>query len=78
MTRGNFERILAPNQALVLSTSARRPHMDKSPSRQRAEARAALRRLQQTLRLEMKRRADECRYVANCPVAKAGACPGIC
>ena len=52
--------------------------MEKSPSRQRAEARAAMRRLQQALREEMKRRSAECRYVAKCPVARAGACPGIC
>ena len=52
--------------------------MEKSPSRQRAEARAAMRRLQQVLRMEMKRRGTECRYVARCKVAKAGACPGIC
>jgi hypothetical protein len=52
--------------------------MDKSPSRRRAEARAAMRRLQEALRQEMKRRTHECRYAANCPVAKAGSCPGIC
>ena len=52
--------------------------MDKSPSRRRAEARAATRRLQQMLRQEIKRRGAECRYVAHCPVAKAGRCPGIC
>jgi hypothetical protein len=52
--------------------------MDKSPSRQRAEARAALRRLQEALREEMKRRSAECKYAADCPVAKAGNCPGIC
>jgi hypothetical protein len=52
--------------------------MDKSPSRQRAEARAAARRLQEALREEIKRRGADCRYVADCPVAKAGACPGIC
>jgi hypothetical protein len=52
--------------------------MDKSPSRQRAEARAALRRLQEALREEMKRRSGECKYAADCPVAKAGNCPGIC
>ena len=52
--------------------------MDKSPSRSRAEARAAARRLQQALRDEIKRRGADCRYVAGCPVAKAGACPGVC
>ncbi len=53
--------------------------MDKSPSRQRAEARAALRRLQQALQLEIKQRGKtECRYAAQCPVAQKGACPGIC
>jgi len=52
--------------------------MEKSSIRQRAEARAALRRLQQALREEMKRRGAECRYVVKCPVFKAGACPGIC
>lgn len=53
--------------------------MDKSPSRKRAEARAAMRRLQDALRTEMKRRGStECRYVAQCPVAKRGTCPGIC
>jgi hypothetical protein len=53
--------------------------MDKSPSRQRAEARAALRRLQVALREELKRRGQtECRYVAQCPIAQQGLCPGIC
>jgi hypothetical protein len=53
--------------------------MDKSPSRQRAEARAALRKLQEALRLEIQRRGNaECRYAAECPVAQKGACPGIC
>jgi hypothetical protein len=53
--------------------------MDKSPSRQRAEARTALRRLQRALREELRRRGSaECRYVAVCPVARAGLCPGIC
>jgi|GEM_PF-2243680 hypothetical protein len=51
---------------------------DKSPSRQRAETRAAMRRLQQALRLEIKRKGIDCRYAARCPVAKANACPGIC
>jgi hypothetical protein len=51
---------------------------EKSPSRQRAESRAALRRLQHTLRLEIKRKGVDCRYVARCPVAKANLCPGIC
>ena len=51
---------------------------EKSPSRQRAESRAALRRLQQTLRVEIKRKGIHCRYFARCPVAKANACPGIC
>ena len=53
--------------------------MDKSPSRQRAEARAAVRRLQRALRVELQRRGkSECRYASSCPVAKANACPGIC
>jgi hypothetical protein len=53
--------------------------MDNSPSRQRAEARAALRRLQQALQMELKRRGNtECRYAAQCPVAQKGRCPGIC
>jgi hypothetical protein len=53
--------------------------MDNSPSRQRAEARAALRKLQQALQLELKRRGTtDCRYAAQCPVAQKGACPGIC
>ena len=53
--------------------------MEKSPARKRAEARAAIRRLQQALRLELRRRGGtECRYVAGCPVAKAGNCPGFC
>jgi hypothetical protein len=51
---------------------------DKSPSRQRAETRAAMRRLQQALRQQIKLKGVECRYVARCPVAKADACPGIC
>ena len=41
-------------------------------------AKAALRRLQETLRQEMRSRSIECRYVAGCPVARAGACPGMC
>jgi len=66
-------------RALALSTSFQEAsQMEKSSIRQRAEARAALRRLQQALREEMKRRGAECRYVVKCPVFKAGACPGIC
>jgi hypothetical protein len=39
----------------------------------------ALRRLQQALREELKHKGGvECRYVARCPVAKVGNCPGIC
>jgi hypothetical protein len=53
--------------------------MDQSPSRKRAEARAAVRRLQEALQAEIKRRGTtECRYAAQCPVAQKGACPGIC
>lgn len=52
--------------------------MKDSPSRKRAEARAALRRLQESLREELHRRQVDCRYAARCPVAKAGNCPGIC
>jgi hypothetical protein len=49
-----------------------------SPSRQRAENRAAMRRLQQALRMQIKRKGTDCRYASRCPVAKANACPGIC
>jgi hypothetical protein len=50
-----------------------------SPSRQRAETRAAMRRLQQALRMQIKAKGStDCRYAARCPVAKANACPGIC
>ncbi|HEV1998010.1 MAG TPA: hypothetical protein VGR61_07775 [Candidatus Dormibacteraeota bacterium] len=52
--------------------------MENSPSRKRAEARAAQRRLQAALRQELRRRQVECRYVGQCPVAQAGNCPGIC
>ena len=53
--------------------------MDQSPSRKRAEARAAVRRLQEALQAEIKRRGfTDCRYAAQCPVAQKGACPGIC
>jgi hypothetical protein len=72
------ERILAPVQALAPTTFFQEALMDKSLSRQRAEARAAARRLQEALREEIKRRGADCRYVAGCPVAKAGECPGIC
>jgi hypothetical protein len=51
---------------------------DKSPSRKRADARAAQRRLQAALRQELRRRQSECRYSSQCPVARAGNCPGIC
>jgi hypothetical protein len=51
---------------------------DKSPSRKRAQSRAAQRRLQSALRQELRRRQSECRYSPNCPVARAGNCPGIC
>jgi hypothetical protein len=47
-----------------------KPHKRTNPQ--------ALRRLQQALRQELKSRGTECRYVARCPVAKAGNCPGIC
>ncbi len=52
--------------------------MDKSPSRKRADARAAQRRLQAALRQELRRRGADCRYCGQCPVARAGNCPGIC
>jgi hypothetical protein len=48
------------------------------PTERRRDRRPALRRLQEALREEMRSRAVECRYVAGCPVARAGACPGIC
>jgi hypothetical protein len=51
---------------------------DKSPSRKRADTRAAQRRLQAALRQELRRRQSECRYSSQCPVARAGNCPGIC
>jgi len=51
---------------------------DQSPSRKRAEFRAARRRLQSALRQELRRRQSECRYASVCPVARAGNCPGIC
>ena len=53
--------------------------MDKPSSPKEAEARRVLRRLQQSLRAELRRRgAIECRYAASCLVAKAGRCPGMC
>jgi hypothetical protein len=52
--------------------------MDNSPRRARTKSEAAMRRLQAALRQEIKRRGLDCRYVARCPVAKAGNCPGIC
>ena len=53
--------------------------MDDTQARRQAEARAALRRLVDALRSEMRSKgATECRYVAACPVARAGSCPGLC
>jgi hypothetical protein len=43
-----------------------------------ARSEAALRRLQETLRKEMRTRSLECRYAARCPVQRAGNCPGVC
>jgi hypothetical protein len=52
--------------------------MDQPSKRTRSKGEAAMRRLQSALRQEIKRRGLDCRYVARCPVAKAGNCPGIC
>ena len=52
--------------------------MDKPSSRKSADQVAAQRRLQAALRREIRRRQSERRYSSQCPVARAGSCPGIC
>ena len=39
---------------------------------------AALIRLRNVLRQELRTRSAECRYSRACPVLKKGNCPGIC
>jgi len=53
--------------------------MEDSQARRQAEARQALRELVAALRRELRQKGShECSFATACPVARSGACPGIC